>query len=803
MVAEGGSRWGFPVKITKMEGLNDISPATRMVRMDSRGDGELCAGREWIRLLTVEIFGCSQNGIGLRVWGPANDRRHGNYRRTPDGEGNALVVFGGDLVVAGGRVVATGKEREAKRNMPPRNSRGRAKSLTGARGARGECGARRNHDEEDDGNHQESVMGGGASALGGNVGGAPPTTLGGAEFMQGVFTAIEQVVRNTVQTMQVPVRTAESRATTAMKAFLQLRPPTFKGEPEPLVAEDWLEQVTRALDTILVTEEDLRVLFASYQLQGDALQWWKTMEEVVAKKWEPFKKAFLDQYFTDMAKEALRMEFINLVQGTMTVAQYEAKFTSLSRFAKAFVSTEEEKAKQFMRGLRSSIRNKIAGNLIKVYSTMVSAAAAIEETLNETRKIQNPKSQREGTSNQSEGRSSKKPRNFTTQQQYPARSSPATSVVSSGQTSLGRADLFWLSSTRSSYSGLPTEGSATAVAAGGTISHSGTGTITSQGATYLLSVWSGGSYQSTVHTEGKQSGSYGIATTHSVSFKPQGHSSIYISTQTSYQSRPQAVAQQGQRTQGRVYAITSAAGPSGIAGTARAAIGYLCCARYFTYRNLHLLFANLDNPNDLETTYLAAVEIPNDPPQSEKIDVKIVARGPRELTNDVDVYDDHDRLPKYMQSDHDSQSGDNSNGQLPNISSGNSMMKSRNALLLIATVLATVTFQVPFHNLGRTSEDSSKAGTDGLRQSEFFTSRTFIFFNSIVFVASVVTSLFLLHEFPMKPLPQISISALFGSYMFSIKATSPNEAMPLLLISILFFLLAATGKIYGFATQRY
>ena len=65
----------------------------------------------------------------------------------------------------------------------------------------------------------------------------------------------------------------------------------------------------------------------------------------VAKKWEPFKKTFLDQYFTDTMKEALRMEFINLVQGSMTVDQYEANFTSLSRFAKAFVSTEEEKAK--------------------------------------------------------------------------------------------------------------------------------------------------------------------------------------------------------------------------------------------------------------------------------------------------------------------------------------------------------------------------------------------------------------------------------------------------------------------------
>ncbi|GFZ10871.1 hypothetical protein Acr_22g0002690 [Actinidia rufa] len=331
-------------------------------------------------------------------------------------------------------------------------------------------------------------MGGGASAPGGNVGGALPTILCGAEFMQGVFTAIKQVVRNTMQTMQVPVRTAESRATTAMKAFLQLRPPTFMGEPDPLVAKDWLEQVTRALDTILVTEEEFRVLFASYQLQGDALQWWKTVEEVAAKK-----------------------------------------------FAKAFVSTEEEKVKQFMWGLRPSISNKIAGNLIKVYSTMVSAAAAIEETLNETRKIQNPK-----------------------------------------------ADLFWLSSTGSSYSGLPTEGSATAVAAEGTISHPDTRTITSQGAIYLLSVWSSWSYQSTVHAKGEQLGSYGIATTHSVSSSLEGHSSIYISTDfisvqtTGYNSA-------GSEDAGMSLRYDISSGTVGDSWTAGAVIGYLYCARYLTY----------------------------------------------------------------------------------------------------------------------------------------------------------------------------------------------------------------------------
>ncbi|GFS37772.1 hypothetical protein Acr_00g0053850 [Actinidia rufa] len=252
-----------------------------------------------------------------------------------------------------------------------------------------------------------------------------------------------------------------------------------------------------------MTEEELRVLFASYQLQGDALQWWKTMKEVVAKKWELFKKAFLDQYFTDTAKEAL----------------------------KAFVSTKEEKAKQFMRGLRPSIRNKITGNLIKVYSTMVSSAAAIKETLNETRKIQNPKSQRGGTSNQSEGHSFKMPKSSTAQHQYPTRSLSATSVVSSGQTYRGGPIYFGCHQPGHCVMDCPLKGQQQQ-------SHRQcTQKENNQGAT--------GSQQPTRSVQASRA------------------NLAFTSAQPSYPSRPQAVTQQGQRTQGRVYTMSSTAGPSG------------------------------------------------------------------------------------------------------------------------------------------------------------------------------------------------------------------------------------------------
>ena len=48
-------------------------------------------------------------------------------------------------------------------------------------------------------------------------------------------------------------------------------------------------------------------------------------------------------------------EFVELVQGTNTVAQYEAEFTALSLYAPELVSTEAKKAAKFQRGLRADI----------------------------------------------------------------------------------------------------------------------------------------------------------------------------------------------------------------------------------------------------------------------------------------------------------------------------------------------------------------------------------------------------------------------------------------------------------------
>ncbi|CAL5363204.1 unnamed protein product [Camellia sinensis] len=103
-------------------------------------------------------------------------------------------------------------------------------------------------------------------------------------------------------------------------------------------------------------------------------------------------------------------------------------------------------------------------------------------------------------------------------------------------------------------------------------------------------------------------------------------------------------------------------------------------------------------------------------------------------------------------------------------------VRFRTGLLLIAALTAATTFQVPFHFLDSTSKE-------GYEQHSNMRS-LIILCNSLVFIASVGVITYLLHEFPLKPLPHSLILALFGCYMLSLNAIIPNGALALFFISI-------------------
>ena len=68
---------------------------------------------------------------------------------------------------------------------------------------------------------------------------------------------------------------------------------------------------------------------AAYTLVDKADFWWESIKRVYDTKvmtWEEFDRIFLDKYFGEVAKHAKRMEFEHLIQGNMSVLEYESRF---------------------------------------------------------------------------------------------------------------------------------------------------------------------------------------------------------------------------------------------------------------------------------------------------------------------------------------------------------------------------------------------------------------------------------------------------------------------------------------------
>ena len=65
-------------------------------------------------------------------------------------------------------------------------------------------------------------------------------------------------------------------------------------------------------------------------LQGDAYEWRETILENDVKPpvltWDDFHREFTNNCMLEVYKDDKIMEFLNLKQGTMIVAEYEIKF---------------------------------------------------------------------------------------------------------------------------------------------------------------------------------------------------------------------------------------------------------------------------------------------------------------------------------------------------------------------------------------------------------------------------------------------------------------------------------------------
>ena len=70
-------------------------------------------------------------------------------------------------------------------------------------------------------------------------------------------------------------------------------------------------------------------------------------------------------------------------KGTISMGEYEEKFTTLSRFAPEMVRTEEMKCRRFEQGLNLQIRSRVAMFEVNIYSELVNKEKIAEHEVKE------------------------------------------------------------------------------------------------------------------------------------------------------------------------------------------------------------------------------------------------------------------------------------------------------------------------------------------------------------------------------------------------------------------------------------
>ncbi|XP_028059676.1 uncharacterized protein LOC114263357 [Camellia sinensis] len=119
---------------------------------------------------------------------------------------------------------------------------------------------------------------------------------------------------------------------------------------DPLKAEAWVLGIEK-LFGVFPCLETQKVQLATFTLEDKARRWWILIRDA-------------DKGIDWCICDRKVLEFEGLKQGNMTVAEYEAKFIELARFAPHMVDTDYKKARKFENGLRSDILERV--NVLKL-----------------------------------------------------------------------------------------------------------------------------------------------------------------------------------------------------------------------------------------------------------------------------------------------------------------------------------------------------------------------------------------------------------------------------------------------------
>ncbi|GMP86562.1 hypothetical protein CsSME_00039293 [Camellia sinensis var. sinensis] len=157
----------------------------------------------------------------------------------------------------------------------------------------------------------------------------------------------------------------------AQAHVVESNPDEFVGDPkEPLKADEWLEQMTKTFEMLGIEDGALKVTL-------------KFVRGRIGGTWGVFVDAFQEKFLSPAVRKKLRDQFCQLKQLSSSVAEFEAVFTSLSKFAPELVVSEERRCLEFKRKLRHGLKVRVAGPMTREYRRLVDAATYMEIIMHE------------------------------------------------------------------------------------------------------------------------------------------------------------------------------------------------------------------------------------------------------------------------------------------------------------------------------------------------------------------------------------------------------------------------------------
>ena len=162
----------------------------------------------------------------------------------------------------------------------------------------------------------------------------------------------------------------------------KLRAKTYDGTGYPEAAYLWLDRVSE-IYAMMGCSDEHKVLFSGFLMAARAKDWWEAIKRrhPTGVTWDQFRQAFTDRFYPHSYQDAKIEEFFRLEQRSLTVTEYEQRFSELVKLDPMIQENEEHKCKRFMAGLNDRIKVHLAWASQNNFGELVEAALKVERTV--------------------------------------------------------------------------------------------------------------------------------------------------------------------------------------------------------------------------------------------------------------------------------------------------------------------------------------------------------------------------------------------------------------------------------------